>query len=958
MRPTKFLRSVVVSLCLCALALGQTAERVYGGLYQPAPAQPPSVRTWRLSERGKLLQDFPDVVKGSFIALHGATLVDECKMVLIQMEDGRRRALRFNMLDREDRQLALDTHRRITPSATDSASKRSYAAVWREYSKEKDTDVRTFETEHFLFFHGSGDGAEARRLQDEAAIRRMKGRAEEVWQFYEQGMHVEMPFARSETPRKIPVYLLETGLAKHLKGVASVHNGGILLHPSEVADDTNRFAHEFVHVIQGHHGSGAGGLWQGGLHEGHADWLSYQHNSSRGQKAILASARFTDYPLFSWQVSYGYWPLLQYFSETYSPSLGVDLLTKGKRDDGRASEAPLETIYRLGVERGYWRADPAWSAFADVLARAAAHKAYWDFIPQMSYLNLVRGAAESSGANEFRFSRKQPRRDGERWAPAADRAPGQFGYHAIELKPSAGGISASVEKQPDCDWRLIAVARDANWKCRYSDVVAAGQKLTFPVEAADQAWTLIVMAVPHRYRAHTEEDEKVNRFARYSFKLALDGAEPVVAAPPTPVAAVAQTTPSAAKAKAVTPVAAGAPKANAGAAVTLIERGTQTAWRYLDDGAQPPPTWTSGDFDDRNWKEGRAPLGYGENGLATQIGFGGKADAKQLAAYFRRSFDFAADGAPKKQLAVDMRIDDGAVVYLNGRELVRQNLPSGPLTVRTHAVSRVDGADETVYRRYLLPAAALQPGRNVLAVAVHQINAVSTDLFFDLQLSTTDEVPVVRATAAAREATLAYLKNNLVPAGMRIPDGYVDGGHAMKIAADGTVSSPREIIVVDRNRDTKLRQHLDYVRWLMRGNLPPAQRATLLAQYVDQQYSPVDGRSFSVEACELLLAAHAGREMLIGDIIRAGVCRHRSLVFKLLADEAGLSVALVRGHLGGQSYHTWNELTLADGEKRIVDVMNPMPGYYFPKTTERAADEYRTTQGKPYYAALATAARE
>jgi hypothetical protein len=383
------------------------------------------------------------------------------------------------------------------------------------------------------------------------------------------------------------------------------------------------------------------------------------------------------------------------------------------------------------------------------------------------------------------------------------------------------------------------------------------------------------------------------------------------------------------------------------AALTLIERGPKTDWRYLDDGTQPPATWTTTDFDDHKWKQGRAPLGYGRPDVSTEISFGANAQTKHLAAYFRRSFDFKSDSAPAPYLAVDMRIDDGAVVYLNGHELIRENIPTGPTTVRTHTIWRVEGADEKIYQRYIVPATALQPGRNVLAAEVHQFNAVSSDLFFDLQLATTNEQPVARTTAAARAATFAYLKNHYVPAGMPIPDGYVDGGHAMKIAADGTVTSRREIIVVDRTRDTKLRTHLEYVRWLKRGNLPPLQCATLLAQYVDQQYSPPNGRNFSLEACEALLEPYAGKEILIGDIIRAGVCRHRALVFKLLADEAGLAVALVRG-----SSHAWNELIGENGEKLIVDVMNPKPGYYFPKTTEPAAAEslYLSMADKPYYA--------
>lgn len=397
-----------------------------------------------------------------------------------------------------------------------------------------------------------------------------------------------------------------------------------------------------------------------------------------------------------------------------------------------------------------------------------------------------------------------------------------------------------------------------------------------------------------------------------------------------------------------------APQVKRAAAVALIERGSQTEWRYLDDGAQPHATWTSADFDDGLWKQGRSPLGFGEPDVSTEIGFGDNAQAKHLAAYFRRSFDFAEDPARLRQLVVEMRIDDGVVVYLNGRELVRQNLPAGPMTVRTRAVGRVEGAEERIYQRHVVPATALKAGRNVLAAAVHQINAVSSDLFFDLQLtaSAEEELPVLRVTAAARAVTLAYLRNHYVPAGTRIPDGYVDGGRGMRIAAAGTLSSKRELIVVDRARDGKLRQHLDYVRWLMRADVPPLERATLLAQYVDQQYSPTAGRAFAEEACTTLLAPFYGKERLIGDVIHAGVCRHRALVFKLLADEAGLSVALVRGNLGTAKKfggHAWNELILADGNKAIVDVMNPRPGFRFPLTTDRVAERYLTVRNDPYY---------
>ena len=130
------------------------------------------------------------------------------------------------------------------------------------------------------------------------------------------------------------------------------------------------------------------------------------------------------------------------------------------------------------------------------------------------------------------------------------------------------------------------------------------------------------------------------------------------------------------------------PQGKPTAAVALIERGPKTEWRYLDDGTQPAASWTSAAFDDNHWKQGRSPLGFGEPDVSTEIGFGGNAEAKHLAAYLRRNFDFMEDPARLRQLAVEMRIDDGVVVYLNGRELVRQNLPTGPITVRTQAIRR------------------------------------------------------------------------------------------------------------------------------------------------------------------------------------------------------------------------------------------------------------------------------
>ncbi len=373
---------------------------------------------------------------------------------------------------------------------------------------------------------------------------------------------------------------------------------------------------------------------------------------------------------------------------------------------------------------------------------------------------------------------------------------------------------------------------------------------------------------------------------------------------------------------------------------TLVESGvkTKSAWRYLDTGAEPPTAWRNGDFNDTAWKTGLAPLGFGHGEVKARVGFGGNPQAKHIATYFRHGFD--APGAPAgSQLLILLRVDDAAVVYLNGTELLRDNLSAGPITSHTRATRGIGAIDQVNYHRYVVPATALVAGRNTLAVEVHQSSPDSSDLFLDLELKThtlANDPPVARVTPPAREVTFLYLQQHYLPAHTLIPDGYVDGGRGMKIADDGTVQSPREVLVVDRSRDPGLRRHLAYAQSPGLAGLPPVERARLLAAYVDRESSPAEGRGLSLQMCRLVEG------------------EYRGLLFKLLADEAGLAVALVRGNLGNANSaggHAWNELLLDDGRKFIVDVMNPRPGFAFPATTDRRAREYLTVKSAPYYPA-------
>jgi hypothetical protein len=79
--------------------------------------------------------------------------------------------------------------------------------------------------------------------------------------------------------------------------------------------------------------------------------------------------------------------------------------------------------------------------------------------------------------------------------------------------------------------------------------------------------------------------------------------------------------------------------------------------------------------------------------------------------------------------------DDGAVVYLNGVEALRSNMPGGDFDYRTAAASSVSGAEETAWFTNRINPALLVEGANVMAVEVHQAGSSGSDLVFDLELS-------------------------------------------------------------------------------------------------------------------------------------------------------------------------------------------------------------------------------
>lgn len=192
--------------------------------------------------------------------------------------------------------------------------------------------------------------------------------------------------------------------------------------------------------------------------------------------------------------------------------------------------------------------------------------------------------------------------------------------------------------------------------------------------------------------------------------------------------------------------------------ITLVPAGS--VWKFTE-GTAPANTWKDLGYDDSSWRSGPAQLGYGDGDEATVTRTNGA--PHPITTLFRHRL--VVDGPVSTNLTLRLLRDDGAVVYLNGTEILRDNMPAGPITDSTTASSTAGPGEENDFRSFFITA-SITPGTNVLAVEVHQVSTVSSDLSFDLSLSASrpTNLPVV-SIRATQPNTSEPLPNALVAPG-------------------------------------------------------------------------------------------------------------------------------------------------------------------------------------------------
>ena len=153
-------------------------------------------------------------------------------------------------------------------------------------------------------------------------------------------------------------------------------------------------------------------------------------------------------------------------------------------------------------------------------------------------------------------------------------------------------------------------------------------------------------------------------------------------------------------------------------------------WNYWNSKDAPDAAWNS-TADLSKWKHGASPLGWGDRDAATPFVLA--ASERPITTYFARDVNLGTISADF-ELTLDVRVDDGAVIYVNGTEVKRVNMPEGAVTNNTNAKSNVSlGAAKKNLATVSVPRDVLKDGVNRIAVEEHANYAGAVSVSFDLK---------------------------------------------------------------------------------------------------------------------------------------------------------------------------------------------------------------------------------
>lgn len=175
---------------------------------------------------------------------------------------------------------------------------------------------------------------------------------------------------------------------------------------------------------------------------------------------------------------------------------------------------------------------------------------------------------------------------------------------------------------------------------------------------------------------------------------------------------------------------------------------TGSVWKYNDTGLDLGSSWKDQGFSDNSWSSGAAELGYGDGDEQTVVSYGSNSNNKHITTYFRKVF-YVSNPAQFQEIIGSVCRDDGAVVYVNGTEVFRTNVLGGTISYQTVASSTVAFTSEDDFHSFAFSPGLLVNGNNLIAVEIHQDEANSSDISFNLSLSGSQNSQVIQITREA-----------------------------------------------------------------------------------------------------------------------------------------------------------------------------------------------------------------
>lgn len=169
-----------------------------------------------------------------------------------------------------------------------------------------------------------------------------------------------------------------------------------------------------------------------------------------------------------------------------------------------------------------------------------------------------------------------------------------------------------------------------------------------------------------------------------------------------------------------------------------------SSWKYLDNGTNQGTAWTGTGFSDATWASDTGFFGYGDTWITKLINSGcgsvvqnPSCGTKYITTYFRKVVNIPST-AIYDSVILNVKRDDGVVVYVNGVEVMRDpNLPTGTMTYTTTASTALGGVDEYTPITKKIPVSYFTNGNNTIAVELHQQSGTSSDLGFNMQMIAT-----------------------------------------------------------------------------------------------------------------------------------------------------------------------------------------------------------------------------